>query len=337
MNLARTALALVFAAFVALAAGCPGSAPTPSTPPPDGQQAAFKVAFIHPGPTTDTGWNTSGLEGAELVQKTLGAQLEQVEEGREGKFEENLSDFARRGAKVVFAHGAEYQEPCAEVAKKFPGTVFVVSSSEKVSANQIPLVLRLDQSCYLAGILAGHLTKTKKVGAVGGKEYPPLKTAFDAFARGVKKANPEVQVVPAAWLGTWDDVAKGREQGLALLAAGADVIVHNADKAGLGVFTACREKGALAIGTNRNQNECEGGSVVAGSAVVDLPRAFLDVAKAVKDGKLESKPVILEMKTGYGDLVLNDRLKDRIPDAARAQIEEARKAILAGTLDPTKD
>lgn len=337
MNVRRPALLALALALVA-ATGCPTSRPASApTPPPAGAGSEFKVAFIHPGHTTDTGWNAIGLEGVERVQRTLGASVEQVEEGRAQKFDENLSDFARRGARVVFAHGFEYQDPCLEVAKKFPGTVFVVSSGDKVAANQIPLVLRLDQSCYLAGILAAHLTRTKKIGAVGGEQIPPVKSGFEAFARGAKKANPAVEVVPPAYIGNWDDVAQGREQALALLAAGCDVIIHNADHAGLGVFTACKEKGALAIGTNRNQNDTEGGSIVAASAVLDIPRAFLDVARAVKEGKLEAKPLVLEMKTGYSDLVLNDKLKDRISEAALAQIDEARKAILAGTLDPTKD
>ena len=340
MSLSRLTLGILASGLLALA-GCPqsgpASQPTPSPASNPGTPDDWKVAFIHPGATTDRGWNALGLEGATLVSKELACPLEQVEEKDPKKYEDSLSDFARRGAKVVFAHGYEYQDPCLEIGKKFPGTVFVVSSGDKSAANQVGLVLRLDEGCYLAGILAAHLTKTKKLGAVGGVAFQPVKSGFEAFARGVKSVDPKIEVVPPAYLSSWDDIAKGREQALALLAAGCDVVIHNADTAGLGVFDAVKSRGALAIGTNRNQNAEEGGSVVAGSAVLDLPRAMLDVARAVKAGKLEPKPFVLDMKTGYCDFVLNDALKDRIPEAARTKIAEARKAILAGTLDVGKD
>jgi basic membrane lipoprotein Med (substrate-binding protein (PBP1-ABC) superfamily) len=334
----RRVLLLIAASL--LATGCPpsGSAgPTTSVAPGVSQPAEFKAALLHPGPTTDAGWNALGYDGIQLVEKELGCKVETVEEGHPQKFEDNLADFARRGAKVVFAHGYEYQDPCLAVGKKFPETVFVVSSGDKTAANECPIVLRLDESCYLAGILAAHVTKTKKIGAVGGMQIPPVKSGFEAFARGARKVDPKVEVVPAAYLGTWDDVQKGREQALALLAAGCDVIIHNADHAGLGVFSAAKDKGALAVGTNRNQNDVEGGSVVVASAVLDVPKAMLDIARSVKEGRFAARPWVLDLKSGYSDLVLNEQLKDRIPEEARKEIADARAAILAGTLDPNKD
>lgn len=314
---------LVVLAFVFALAGCPSSTSQPST---------FKAALLTPGSTDDMGWNALAWEGARRIEKELGGKVQHEQVGEKQKFDEELKECALGGANVIFAHGFEYQDACERVGKSFPNTSFVISSGNKCFANGATLNIKLDEGLYLAGILAAHLTKSKVIGCVGGQEFPTVKSGFDAFERAAKKVDPAISV-RTTYLGSWDDIAKGHEQGLALMGAGCDVIVHNADTAGRGVFNACKEKGALAIGSNRNQNEVEPGVVVA-SATCDFTRAMVDLAREVKEGRFKGREVVLDMKTGYVDLELSTHVT--LPEDVKKEIDTAKKAIVAGTLDPGK-
>jgi len=173
------------------------------------------------------------------------------------------------------------------------------------------------------------------VGSIGGTELPPVKASFAAFEAGAKAANPRVRVL-TSYVGNWDDVSAGKEQALAQIGQGADVVFQNADAAGLGIFQAARERGVYAFGANSDQNGVAP-DVVLGSVVIDLPRAFLTVAREVKAGTFRPRVVDLGMKSGVVQLVLNPRLADRVPAATRAAIDSARVAIEAGTLKPLGD
>jgi basic membrane protein A and related proteins len=323
----RRILLAAIAAF--LLAGCPSGQPsTPEQPAP----GAFKVALVTPGPTTDLGWNALAWEGAQRIEKELGTKVAYLEEGKAQKFEDALKQFALDGASLIFAHGYEYQDACERVGAKFPGVTFVIGSGSKPFANGAPIKFKLDE-CYLAGILAARLTKTKKLGCVGGMNIPPVVSGFQAFERAAKKIDGAI-TVSVTNLDSWDNVQKGHEQAMALISQGCDVIIHNADHAGIGVFNACKEKGILAIGSNRNQNDVVPGTVVA-SATADIAKCMLDLAKEVKEGRFKPRDVVLDMKSGLVDLQLSPKLT--VPDSVTKEIDDARKAITAGTLDPTKD
>jgi basic membrane lipoprotein Med (substrate-binding protein (PBP1-ABC) superfamily) len=140
--------------------------------------------------------------------------------------------------------------------------------------------------------------------------------------------DPSVRVV-TSYIGNWDDVSAGKEQALAQLSQGADVIFQNADAAGLGVFQAARERGALVIGSNSNQNSVAP-DVTLGSVVIDLPRAFLQIAKEVKAKTFQPRVVELGEQAHVVTLVLNPALLGRIPVAARARIDSLQSLMLAG-------
>src|SRR5207247_8584543 len=90
---------------------------------------------------------------------------------------------------------------------------------------------------YLARMIGGSLTRTNTVGLIGGVELPPVRESFRAFAAGVHAVKPDARIV-TSYIGNWDDVSAGKEQALAQLARGVDVIFQNADAAGLGIFQA---------------------------------------------------------------------------------------------------
>src|SRR5207249_1519918 len=128
------------------------------------------------------------------------------------------------------------------------------------------------------------------LGVIGGTELPPVKESFVAFERGARSMNAHIRVL-TAYIGNWDDVSAGKEQALAQIANHADIIFQNADAAGLGVFQAARERsGIYVIGSNSDQNRVAP-NVTLASVVIDLPRAFLLIAREVKDGTFRPRIV----------------------------------------------
>src|SRR6185436_14984276 len=167
---------------------------------------------------------------------------------------------------------------------------------------------------------AATMSKSGVLGVIGGTDLPPVKESFTAFAAGAKSVNPKTRVL-TAYIGNWDDVSAGKEQAIAQLSRGADVIFQNADAAGLGVFQAARERsGVYVIGSNSNQNSVAP-QVTLGSVVIDLPRAFFLVGQEVKSGTFRARVVTFDSRSGVVELVVNPTLFDRIPAPARARID----------------
>ena len=140
---------------------------------------------------------------------------------------------------------------------------------------------------------------------------------------------PSITVI-TSYVGNWDDVSAGKEQALAQLSQGVDVIFQNADAAGLGVFQAARErKNAWVIGSNSNQNGVAP-DVTVGSVVIDLPLAFLTIAKQIKAGTFKPGVIELGEQSHVVTLVLNPALESRIPAAARANVDSLQARMLSG-------
>jgi basic membrane protein A len=294
------------------------------------EPSAFKVALLSPGPVSDAGWNALAYEGLLEIRDQLGAEVAQVETKTPAEFEEGFRAFARRGYRLVFGHGFEFQEAAATVSPEFPNTVFITTSGNTVRENVAPLRFLLEEATYLEGMAAALLSKTGKAGAVGGMAIPSVKSTILAFAAGAESVRPDFQVV-TSYVGNWDDVGAAKEAALALVQQGADFLFHNADAAGLGVFQAAESRQVLAFGANKNQNDVAP-SVVLASAVIDIPHAFLTVAREVKEGRFTARIEKLGMKEGVVTLEWNPALADRVPAEARARIEAAREKLLSGEI-----
>jgi len=143
--------------------------------------------------------------------------------------------------------------------------------------------------------------------------------------------------IVTSYIGNWDDVSAGKEQALAQLARGVDVIFQNADAAGLGVFQAVRERGnAYVIGSNSDQNSVAP-EVTLGSVVIDLPLAFLTIAREVRSGGFKPGDVELGEASHVVTLVLNPTLQARIPAAVRSRIDSLQQRMMAGDLTVKHD
>lgn len=293
-----------------------------------GRPEGFRVALVTPGSIADAAWNAGAWAGLEQVRDSLGALVSQVEARTPAEQEEALRTYAALGYALVFGHGFEFQGMAERVSAAHPGTVFIITSGERVRGNVAPLIFRLHEATYLAGLVAGALTRTGVIGFVGGIELPPVRAAYEAWAAGASATHPGVES-RFTWLNNFDDAAAGREAAHALMRQGADVLHHNADAAALGVFQAVRETpGTWIFGANADQSALVPDRVVA-SAVIDLPRAILAVAREVKDGRFTPKVESFGLASGVIRLEVNERARGVVPDSVWSLVAAARDSIVS--------
>ncbi|MBL8959086.1 MAG: BMP family protein [Gemmatimonadetes bacterium] len=310
-------------AVLALALGCQkGEAPASD---------AFRVALLTPGPISDKSWNGGAYDGLLRIRDSLGAEVSHIQTKTPAEFEENFRQYGAQGYRVVFGHGFEFQDAALRVAPEYPKTLFITTSGSTTGPNLAGIRFAFEEPSYAAGVLAAHMTKTGRLAAIGGTELPPVKSSFEAFANGARSVKPDIRVA-ISYVGNWDDVTAGKEQALAQIAAGVDVIFQNADAAGLGVFQAAREsKKAWVFGSNADQNGIAP-EVTLGSVLIDLPLAFIDIAREVKAGTFVPRVVALGTASRVVRLVMNPAVEGQIPATARTAVDSVVAALAAGSV-----
>lgn len=291
----------------------------------------FRVALLTPGPVSDRSWNGGAYEGLMWIRDSLGASVSHVQTRTPADFDENFREYGARGYDLVIGHGFEFQDAARRVAPLFPHTVYVTTSGNVSGPNLAGINFRFAEASFVAGMLAAGMSRSHVLGEIGGTELPPVRESFAAFAAGAKRIAPETRVL-TSYIGNWDDVSTGKEQALAQIGRGADVIFQNADAAGLGVFQAAREHaGVWVVGSNANQNEVAP-DVTLGSVAIDLPKAFLTIARQVRNGRFASRVVTFDGRSGVVRLIVNPAQRARIPADVLARVDSAQAAALSGTL-----
>ena len=297
----------------------------------------FRVGMLLPGSMSDQGWNALAHDGLKAIGAELGAEIDYVESLTPDAWEADFRAYAMGDYQLIFGHGYEYQDAAIAVAQDYPEIVFVTSAgaSGAIRENVAPIVFRLEQATYLLGMIAGMMTKTDKIGIVGGQDLPSGRSTFMAFEGGVHSVNPDA-IVQRAYVGDWENIDKAREIATTQIQEGVDFIFHNANEAGLGVFEAVvlsqdAGKTVYAFGANRDQSAVSPRAVLANAVIT--PRAYVQLATAVKEGTFESRLYVFTMTTdGAIALTYNPELKDQVPEAVQQKVEAARLQILEGTL-----
>lgn len=297
--------------------------------------STFKVALLTPGPITDQAWNAGAYEGLQGLEDSLDAQISHIQTATPAEFEENFRQYGAQGYRLVFGHGFEFQDAAQRVAPDYPNTVFVCTSGNATGPNLAGMNFAFEEASFQAGMIAGALTKSGVIGAIGGTELPPVRASFVAFERGAKLVNPNVTML-VSYLGSWEDVSAGKEQTLAQISRGADIVFQNADAAGLGIFAAAREKNILTFGANANQNDIAPDHII-GSVVIDLPLAMRTVARDVLDGSFNGDIYQLGLRANVVNLVLNPKLESRVPAELRARVDSVGNAIREGDFHEMDD
>lgn len=270
------------------------------------------------------------------IRDSLGAHVSYIQTKTPAEFEENFRQYGTQGYNIVFGHGFEFQDAARRVAPEFPKTLYITTSGTTAGPNLAGMTFGFADASYLAGMLAAAVSRSKSLGVLGGTELPPVVESFHAFEQGAHAVDPTLKVI-TSYIGNWDDVGAGKEQALAQIAQHVDVIFQNADAAGLGVFQAAREHpGTYVIGSNSNQNGVAP-DVTLGSVVIDLPLAFLTLAKQVKAGTFKPGVIELGEASHVVTLVLNPLLESRIPAPARSRIDSLQQRMLAGQFTVARD
>jgi basic membrane lipoprotein Med (substrate-binding protein (PBP1-ABC) superfamily) len=323
---------------LAQATGAGDSAAEPAAPPRDPSKRAMKVALLLTGPISDDGWNASAYEGLTTTQRLLNAQVSYLESLEKSRFEESFRGYASDGYDLVIGHAYEFQDAALRVAPDFPATRFVVIAGNRAEGNVSSISFRLEEATFILGALAASLSKSGKLGLVGGEEIPSLAPGFQGFIAGARSVRPDATVI-TKYVGSWVDVALGKEHASALISQGVDFIFQNADKAGLGVFQAARENpGVFAFGSNKNQNDVAP-DVILASAVIDVPSAISGLASAAREGRFRDGSYALGVREGIVSVEMNPKLADRVPAALTEQLNALQARVAAGelnVLDPSQ-
>ena len=191
----------------------------------------FKVGFVYVSPISDAGWTFQHDSGRKEMEKALGAKVatkyvENVPEGADA--ERVIRELAQAGNKLIFTTSFGYMNPTIKVAKQFPKTYFEHATGYKTDVNVGIYNARFYEGRYLAGIVAGKMTKSNVVGYVAAFPIPEVVMGINAFTRGIRSVNPkgEVKVV---WVNSWYDPGREREAAETLISQGADVLTHHTD------------------------------------------------------------------------------------------------------------
>ncbi len=315
--------------------GAPGTTTAPATtmaipPAPEG---AFKIGLVTPSKITDTAWSGPASDAVQGMKASLGAEPSPaIESPGKADVEGAIQKLAESGHQLIFLHASEYDEAVKAVAPKFPKTTFVVVGGREVGSNVTPIQFAPGQATYLAGMVAAGMSKSGKVGCVGGDEIPIIKEAFASFEKGAKAVNPKAEV-KIVFTGDGNDIAKAKQQAEALLAEKCDVLIHNANAGGQGVAQAVLEKGGFFIGANALQNDLATPKNL-GSFVLDTKAAYNAVGEVVKAGKGTGKPFVVGLKEKAVSFVYNDQCATKIPAELKAKVEQAQADIIAGKITP---
>jgi basic membrane protein A len=320
---------------VALVVGCTGGAnKNASSQQEQPRDDALKVALITPTSVNDSGWSALAYRGLEAIRVNLGAEVANVVASTPADIEDAMRSFAQKGFDLVIGHGYEYNQHGIKVGKEFPNTVFVSSSGDQTAKNVGAFRFYLEQGTYLLGILAAKMSKSGVIGMVGGPNVPSIESTFQAFEAGAKSERPDITVLKA-YTGSNDDIGAAKQQTLAFINRGADVIIHQANAAASGVFEACRERKVWALGTNSDQSSVAP-DVVLASAVIRAETVFTDLAARVRDGKYTGAVELVGVKEGAINVVLNPKLLDKIPKEYQDYLTRKFAEIMNGELEVPK-
>lgn len=295
-----------------------------------------KVALLTPGDINDQGWNQLAYEGLQAIEKEAGGVVTHQVTKTTSDQAPAIQAMAEDGNDIIICHGFEYGEKVKAIAPRYPNISFVVVAGNVTQEpNVASMVPKLEEATYLLGMAAGGVTKSSKVGAIGGGQFPVIKSTFDAFALGAAAVNPRMKSASSVltnYVGNFEDQNKAKELAKQMIASGADVLIHNADQAGKGMFNAAQEaKNVLVFGTNRNQNSVAPQQCL-GSAVIEMPVAFVKLVQDVKESKFKAELRELNMQNGGIAVEWNAALKAKIPAPLLKKIDDAGAQIKSGQL-----
>jgi basic membrane protein A len=317
--------------------------PSGAAVPPVGEAVDVGIVFDMGG-RGDKSFNDGAYIGAERAEKDLGVRIRFIEPGEGSDREAGLRLLAAEGMDIVIGVGFIFTDDLTQLAKEYPNTNFAgvdysVGQDKDGKVIQPPpnlaaLKFREEQGSFLVGAIAALVGKSKKVGFVGGMNFPLIHKFEIGYTAGVKAVCPDCEVL-SQYAGVTPEAfrnpGKGKELALSQYQQGVNVIFHASGSTGLGVFEAARQTNKLAIGVDADQyNEAPG--FVLTSMVKRVDNAVFDAIKRVKEKRFKGgiyEYGLAEDGVGYIYDKNNEKL---IPAAVRARVEALKQQIIAGRI-----
>ncbi len=281
------------------------------------------------GGKNDKSFGQAAWEGAERWKKETGKPYLEFEIANATQREQAARRFAQRGADPVVGVGFPQASSIESVAKDFPKQKFAIVDMVVALPNVQSFVFREHEGAFLAGMLSAMVSKTGKLGFVGGQDIPLVRKVLCGYEQGAKYANTKVQVI-SSMTGTtnaaWTDPARGAELTKAQAAQGADVIMAAAGTTGLGVLQTAKDLGLLGVGVDSNQNGLHPGSILT-SLLKRTDVAVYSAFKGVQPGI-----TTLGLKEGGLDLAFDDNNAKLVGVDMRKRVDNAKADIISGKI-----
>ena len=299
------------------------TSPTPAAEP-------LKIGFVYVSPIGQAGWTYQHDQARQAMEKSLGAtvQTRYVEGVPEGADAERvMREMAADGTRLIFATSFGYLEPALRVAADFKDVRFEHAGGYKTAANLNTYNARFYEGRWLAGWLAGKTSKSGVAGYVAGFPLPEVIQGINAFAVGMRAANPNA-TVRIAFVGTWFDPPKEREAALALIGGGADVLANHSGSPA--VPQSAQERGVKVIGYQSDMSRFAPDAQLA-AVTSDWSGYYIRVAQSVMAGTWKAQPVWGGMKDGMLRLAA---VHASVPAEVKRELAAREKALVAGTDGP---
>lgn len=295
-------------------------------------QAAQKVkaAFVYVGPIGDHGWSYQHHQGLKAVEKAFGDKVETtyVESVSEGPDAERvIRQLAQKGNDIIFTTSFGYMNPTLKVAKQFPKVKFEHATGFKRAKNVSTYNIRFYEGRYVAGLIAGRMTKSNTIGYIASFPIPEVLMGINAVYLGAKSVNPNIKI-KIVWVSTWFDPGKEAAAAKAMRDQGVDVIFQHTDSPA--AMKLAEEEGIYAIGQASDMRSY-GPNAQLTAIINNWGPYYVERIKAVMDGTWKSGDVWGGFNSGM--LKTADWSKD-IPASVAAQADKVKADIASGKFHP---
>jgi len=336
-------VAAVSALTVATLAACgkkeeaAAPAPAPAAAPAQAKPEPLKVAFAYVGPVGDGGWSFAHDNARKAVEAEFGDKVkttfvESVPEGADA--ERVFRDMASQGNKLVFGTSFGYMEPMLKVAPEFKDVKFEHATGYKTAENLRTYDSRTYEGAYLAGIVAGGMTKTNTLGVVASVPIPEVIRNINSFTLGAQSVNPKIKT-KVVWVNAWFDPPKETEAATSLINGGADILMQNTDSSA--VLQTAEKLGKRAFGWDSDMTSY-GPKAHLASSIINWGPYYKKAVGDVLNGTWTTGKSWWGVKEGAIDLV---SIAADVPDSVKKKVDEAKAGLKDGSFavwkGPIKD
>lgn len=314
--LRQVATALLSVLLPLAAAGVAAAEPTP-----------LKVVFLYSAPVGDAGWGFAHEKARREVQAKFGSKvqtsfIDSVAEGPDS--ERVVREIISQGAKMVVGTSFGYMDPMLRVSRDFADVKFEHASGYKTSPNMRIFNSRIYEGYYLAGVVAGSMSKSNVLGFVGAVPIPEVIRNLNSFTLGALSVNPKI-VTKVVWTNEWFNPPKETDAANSLINNGADILMQNT--ASPAVLQTAQQRGKRAFGVYSDMTSYAPKASL-GSAIINWTPYYTQAIESALAGTWSTGASLWGVKQGSVDLVA---LADDVPASVRSKLEEVKAGLRNGS------